>query len=847
MGAPDEEEKSGSNGGKGVIALVGVIFLLATLTGFLYYSMLRFFRQRFSVILSTVILVDVIALAYWQFSGAADNLAYTLSNFSNFADNWTDLIPAWIVVNILLGGFFGLLLTLVQLRQIRANPHQTKLKGSWLYRFKFRRTPLQWLRRRRIIAGLKNGIYSSNMKAPLGLDEANGDKIAYRYNSEAIKPTLISGAAGSGKTITMLSMMKNDIENGIPLIAIDFKRSPEFVSKMAAWSKENGREFYHFVNGDVEKYDVKDSPGQAFYDPFINGGASKADMVLGMRDYDVAATVWKDSQRQLLQVLFAMFKYADKSQAPEIDWEHGEIFKIASAILPGNFTDLVGACEGTPIQKNAEEIEIGTRSKTSNLNKAMEELRGQMRTIVSSEYGKWLRTEKGKRNIDLFELTRDAKDSVILFSLNSDSEKDFSRYLGSLILADLNAVSAKRRNEGSKNQVNVYVDEFQAVSPTSITSLLEKSRESKLAMTISSQSYEQIIAASDMNGEAYLLGILDTCSNFIVHAGATENSATRLSQILGKHYEPVYTSANQSEGFLFSNNFFNKRNQNIKTSEEERWVKHPREFMALSSPSVNNGYRSTAVVINKAPDDPLFKNIEGASARTVWMIPNDDVIGEYYIPKLSSDDSDSENDDPEFLEFLDLEDEIEESSILEEDEAPVDYLSTRLSKKKTHRKVEIDEDFENFDEEYEDFEDGYDAAGSGDESEDGDFEWEEVEEEDDSFNDYDEVADLDWEKTVVKSPKPVSEPIRRRPALEPESNFEEAVPKVRRSSLEASSFDELFKSDDFKPETLKKPSSNIKPVRKGGIPRVPVMPVFKESDDDDDYEEEALPDLEGLM
>ena len=54
---------------------------------------------------------------------------------------------------------------------------------------------------------------------------------------------------------------------------------------------------------------------------------------------------------------------------------------------------------------------------------------------MASDYGPWLRTG-GKDSIDinLFELTKDAsKGAVILFSINSDSERDFAEYIGSLI------------------------------------------------------------------------------------------------------------------------------------------------------------------------------------------------------------------------------------------------------------------------------------------------------------------------------------------------------------------------------------------------------------------------------
>lgn len=1364
---PDEKPKDDAQkGGIALIVSLALVFFPAFILGWGYYGLIRFFKQKMSVIATTVVIVDIIAIAYWYFGKAWENILYVLDNISQIKEVWVNLLPAIIPINLIIGGFFGLLIVFVQIRQIKNNPHKLKLEGSWLYNFKFRRTPWQVLRRKQTIKGLKEGHYSNDEKAPLGLDEENGDKIAYRYNSEAVRQTLISGAAGSGKlvrltlpiptpsgfvknedlevgstifgpdgkptkitafskiqeveeyaiefsdgtivegvsgdhlwttwdnksrglttkesyrkrkqrlsdkilndlkkeietsqdsdfitlneisvmlgykgkdvpvmvrkiaekigisheidnyieqnreekiissksnrkffrteelqkiisyhenhaqphmrdrveqltsfesrgedvkisdlanhckvnvgtfnrtvtragvktflkiekveyfekenfrriyvgkvnaypkkemlkaviqagtqfvsfqkgvdslpairttleikktlkdyrgrfnhsipstdpvqypekilscnpyilgawlgdgettaiiknrsgwctedpelldylvengvkfvnrelrksgnsynykldglnkilpsnavyddpewsksglrkiipqeyliasieqrlsllqglmdtdgsvtkngsctfyqsneeliyqvkelieslgiitrvkskiptywhngvkrkgkrsyritfvtdlpvfrlkrkldrqdrrkprmfgdhryivnvrktgniapmrciavnnashqfllgknyvsshnTITMLSMIHNDIQAGKPVIVTDFKRSPELASKIASWAKANGRDFYHFVNGDPEKYDVNDSPGQAFYDALINGGASKADMVLGMREYDTAAEVYKSSMRQLLQVLFQMLRHADRTKAPNIDWDHGGIYQVASAVTGGNFTDIVGACEGTPIQKNAEEVEIGLRSRTSNLSKAMSELQGQMRTIVASEYGRWLRTEKDKRNIDLYELTKDGSDAVILFSLNSDSEKDFSKYIGSLILSDLNAVSAKRRNNGLKNQVMVYIDEFQAVPPTAVTSLLEKSRESKLAMTLSSQSYEQIIAAAEKNGESYLIGILDTCSNFIVHNGATEQSATRLSQIIGKHFETVYTTSNTNEGFLFSINWFNKRNQNVQTKSEERWIAHPKKFMSLSSPNGNNDYKSTAIIINKSPDDPLFENSEGGAVfRTVWMIPNREVVNDYYSPRLASDDN---YDETKLVPALaELTGAGGETSILEDNETPVDYLSEKLGGSSQNT-----------------FTEEYNPAGYNDEDLDGDFGFEVI----DDNDEFEDIGNINYDP--LPDPDINEHPQKRKHNNREINNnnvFDSAAPKPakkHRSSLESSSFNDLFNSNDFDSKNLRREPERKQPVKK-----------------DKNYEDEdALPDIDGLM
>lgn len=476
-------------------------------------------------------------------------------------------------------------------------------------------------------------------------------------------------------TITMQNLIYADIEAGKDVVVIDFKRSPKFASKLAAWAADNGREFYHFVNGDPEHYDIPRSKGQCYYDPLKSGTAtSKADMVLGMREYDTNAAVYKTAMQQLLQSVFNMLKYADRSLAPNIDWTHGGITQLASVVSGNGIGELVaanvkemppgstpytflkpgaggldGAKEITVNSPNAKEaIQIGEEMRAKGpLSHSKTELQGQMRTIITSEYGRWMKTGSSNedREIDLFELTSGKKrqGNVILFSLNSDSEPEFAKFVGAMIFSDLTNISALRRNASSENQVNIYVDEFQAVPPSAVTSLLEKSRESKMALTIAQQSFDQVVASAPTAGEAYLNSILDTCSNFIAHAGATERSATRLAEILGKEFVTVYSRMNDNDSSFLSVNWAKNQSSKVSSREEERWKFAPAKFMELSSPDRSNNNKSSAVWITKTSAEATYASKGGATARTVWMVPAENVLIEYYENSLGDRSANTAN------------------------------------------------------------------------------------------------------------------------------------------------------------------------------------------------------------
>lgn len=631
----DEGRKSGGEAAvaKLVLVLVLLPFIPAVLFGLLFYWVfLRLLKLRRSVSgFITLAFVGTSYLSLTMLDGVSRAMdAFTASG--SIIENWSELIYLLAPLSVGLGALFGYALILWDVRDIYNNPHRVELPGFWTYKIRWRKTPLELLRKRRALKALREGRLIDDRRAPLGYEEKE-DRVGYRFTEESVRHTLVTGAAGSGKTISMLSMMRADIESGRTVIAIDFKRSPEFAAKLAAWSHEFGIPFYHFEKGKPESYRTEFSQGQSTYDPFASGSGSE--MVLNLREYDSNSAVYKESMQQLLQIVFAMMEQADKSKAPNVDWSHGGIYQLASAITDPNLKDLLVACEGKPIFHDAQDyVPMATSGKGPEKD-TLEKLRGQMRTMVASGYGRWFKIGDGSRNIDLLKMMT-GEQTIILFSFNSDEEPELSEYVGSMIFADLSACSSQIRNRKASKITNIYVDEFQAVPPTAVTGLLEKSRESKFAMTLAQQAFEQIITSSKSNGEAYLQSILVTCSNFLTHAGMTQDSAERISKLLGKHWKAVYSRTNKSDGGFLKNNFGNRRNQIVSATNQEIWKVEPSEFMELSAPSSVNGYRSTAILINKAVADPDVE-AEGTIARKLWMVPPQVVLDEYVTPYIGDE------------------------------------------------------------------------------------------------------------------------------------------------------------------------------------------------------------------
>ena len=116
---------------------------------------------------------------------------------------WKSAIAVWVVV----GTIVGIVIITIESREMKTSAYRTELKGDWMYHFTFRRTPLELLIKKKLVKGLQTGQYVSDERSPLGINEEGKYSIVSRYQNEANKHTLITGNSGSGKTVTLMSLI----------------------------------------------------------------------------------------------------------------------------------------------------------------------------------------------------------------------------------------------------------------------------------------------------------------------------------------------------------------------------------------------------------------------------------------------------------------------------------------------------------------------------------------------------------------------------------------------------------------------------------------------------------------
>lgn len=435
-------------------------------------------------------------------------------------------------------------------RFIKQNVAYTLVPTSWCYDWSYARTPFEKMRKTSNIKKIKEGKAWKQGATSLGIsveENKSRDKIVYIKHKDAREHTLISGGTGAGKSFTNLERAKNSIENGFPVCFIDFKRGDDTAVALAAFAKENNARFYHFLDSIPEDYNIPDSEGVTAYDPFANARNSIPEMLVNMREYDTHAEHYKNGVQTFTNAVYKMLRESNRKYFLDEDGEYlipfnrGEIVKWEKAIE--NLDVLYWAYTETRREKGLEKdnkmkkriAEI--QKPTHLLNSAMSAVSASLSNLTNSPYADYL--DMGNRdkyrNIDLYNSFKPGNNDVVLFSFSADNQKIFSKEFGSLILQDLSNISARRREEGDKNNVDIYIDEFQAVPASTITPLAEKARGSGFALTFISQSLAQVEVSG---GKALLNSLISTCSNFIIFNGSNKIAATEIAGVLGERMSP---------------------------------------------------------------------------------------------------------------------------------------------------------------------------------------------------------------------------------------------------------------------------------------------------------------------
>jgi hypothetical protein len=653
------------------IAIVAVIF---------YWAMFRLLRYRPLFTAAVDAVVTLIAVKVFNDHGGFAPLvsfirSYKFDGFGSISPFLSSIAPTFIgtlfMVGFIVGPWIALIMELFQINRMKTSPFLVVNEGvgpKWMYHFRFNMSPIEIIKKSMMIRSIKSdslkphhrndliplGVEEEPLNAPEDPSKIKKDVLVCRAEDEVPKHTMVTGAAGSGKTVTLKSMMTRDIDAHKTVFMIDCKKDPEVAEFLSRRAKEAGCNFYHFST-DLP-YMIQGNPeGPSSYDPLSSGSTSKkVDMMLNTREWDTASAVYREQAQAFLSKVFAVMdearKYGILDKVKALDTTYGQMWTFTQMLDPPIFNAVIVAMNQIPeasyIRQQASELNELLSSprrdaKVQAAQHSQQEYLSTMTGLMTSSYGKWLRGGESAGSGKIINITDLSSEpgNVVLFSLDAAQKGDMGSFMGSIICTDLANMTETRKNLGQDNPLSVYIDEFQSLPPECVKSMLQKARSADVGLSLAFQSLDQVSAST--GSDTYVKSLLDTCSNFIFHAGSNYDTGLMASKIIGTHKKNIYIVNRRNETKLGAFNWNNNRDLQVNTAPSDEWIVDPSEFAKLSMPNKQNGYKSEAIIIKKASSDPIDKKTVGAVAHKTKMIPPDCVLTEYFDPHAKPIDIDA--------------------------------------------------------------------------------------------------------------------------------------------------------------------------------------------------------------
>ena len=324
----------------------------------------------------------------------------------------------------------------------------------------------------------------------------NNSEIKYNMKKIELDDTilsggmLITGSTGSGKTTTMKTILKQRIDEGRPVVFFDYKGEEDILEEIESFTKSAGLPFYEFSSRKCN----------FTYDPFVNlNETGKVEALMNTRRWatDGADEHYKTSMQLAIQNLVRGYDEFRKENEETCNYVVG-LYKYAES--------------NKYIPKSDE------KDGFANLKKSL-------KILMTSKATEMLQDDPS------FTFETD-KPYVICFSFTS-ANKALANYLSSFVYTDLMDRGTRHHYE---NKLLLCIDEFGTLeSSTLIKDLLEKGRSGGVQTVFSILDVNQIAMNA---GEFFVQAILGTINSFIIHAGATQSTATLLAGV--QKYEKDY-------------------------------------------------------------------------------------------------------------------------------------------------------------------------------------------------------------------------------------------------------------------------------------------------------------------
>ena len=322
---------------------------------------------------------------------------------------------------------------------------------------------------------------------------------------ELVRHTLVLGATGAGKTVTLGVMVGEALHRGHGVVLIDLKGDTQLAARLADEAQAAGRAFSFWgIEGGIA------------WNPLASGGPSELkDKLIGLEQW--SEPHYKRAAERYLQAVFRVL---------EVNGTSVTLAQVVGLMRP----EALRAQTRQAPQEFADEIDAYLDSLDGSSRSAISGLANRLAVITESTAGARFEPAAGA-GLDLAGALEQG--GLVVFSLNSLRYGELAAQIGGLIIQDLKTIAGDRieRHTPSSRELGalVVIDEFSALEGEHVLALLARARSARLGVVLSTQELSDL--------ERVALGfsdqVLGNTAVKVIHRQDVPESAERLASLAG--------------------------------------------------------------------------------------------------------------------------------------------------------------------------------------------------------------------------------------------------------------------------------------------------------------------------
>ncbi|HEY5197436.1 MAG TPA: TraM recognition domain-containing protein [Solirubrobacteraceae bacterium] len=326
--------------------------------------------------------------------------------------------------------------------------------------------------------------------------------------------TLVVGATGSGKTVTLAWTLARAIDAGHGAVIVDPKGDGLLREQALAGALRNGRRFFEWTPS-----------GPTAYNPYGHGTDGEvADKALAAESYTEPHYL-RQAQRYLGHAVRAL-RAAGQTPTPGrlVDLMDPKSLEVLSRRLPDE-------ADARRIWDYLDTLDPRQRAGLSGA-------RDRLAILAESELGRWLEGDDGgEPALDLLAAVRSR--AVVYFRLDADRLPLLAGMLAAAIVGDLLTVAADLQAEPTPTVV--VIDEFSAIAADGVARLFGRARSAGISLVLATQELADLRTAAP----GLIDQVLGNLAGLVAHRQTVPDSAELIARVGGT--APVWTTTRTVE------------------------------------------------------------------------------------------------------------------------------------------------------------------------------------------------------------------------------------------------------------------------------------------------------------